>query len=223
METIKLQGRSEGAGSSTTYFPARTVSSFFSLLVLWRREVARRSNPLVGFFHPNFIQVERVQFHTSSSTTYDKILFTDTFVCSAPASPIWKSPIPPPPTLCVLCSQTRQIFRTAKRRRQPTCALRWIALLTFASPKTHNKVKEGVRGPETYFTLFGTGTATTTRQQGLYSSLGLHFTCNWGTILLHRSIPILSIVRVAQNLDTREFEYRQAASRGQISTCIRHS
>ena len=79
METIKLQGRSEGAGSSTTYFPARTVSSFFSLLVLWRREVARRSNPLVGFFHPNFIQVERVQFHTSSSTTYDKILFTGYF------------------------------------------------------------------------------------------------------------------------------------------------
>ena len=107
---------------------------------------SRRGNPLVGFFHRNFIQVERVDFSPQAAQHMIKFYSHYTFVCSAPASPIWKSPIPPPPTLCVLCSQTRQIFRPAKRRRQPTCALRWIALLTFASPKKHNKVNWGSGG-----------------------------------------------------------------------------
>ena len=128
-----------------------------------------------------------------------KFSTTNTFIFRAGIANL---EIADPTTNPSLCAFPRQIFRPPgqERGRQPTCALRWIALLTFASPKTRNKVKEGVRGPETYFTLFGTGTATTTRQQGLYPSLGLHFICNSGTPILHRSIPILSIVRRSTKL-----------------------
>ena len=136
-------------------------------------------------------------------------------VSSAPASPIWKSPIPPNPSLCALF-HTRQIFRPAKRGRQPTCALRWIALLTFASPKKHNKVNWGSGGLKHTSHCLELARRRRRRQQGLYPSLGhlgtwAPFHCISGTTILHRSIPILSIVRVAQNLDTRIIQYRQAA------------
>lgn len=137
MVQTNCRGGADGAGSSTTYFPVEPALS--PLLVLWRpaglvawlAKVARKEvNPTNGF-PSSFPSVERVQLHFRSSTRQHKITFAQYFRVPRRHRP---SAIADPTTIPSLCAlEGATDFSTPRRTggAKPTCALRWIALLTF--------------------------------------------------------------------------------------------
>ena len=136
MVQTNCKGGADGAGSSTTYFPVERALS--PLLVLWRpaglacrAKVARKEvNPTNGF-PSSFPSVERVQLRFRSSTRQNKITFAQYFHVPRRHR---RSAIADPTTIPSLCAVGGATDFSTPRRTggaKPTCALRWIALLTF--------------------------------------------------------------------------------------------